>query len=74
MRRWEQILGREHPPPLERGTLSADFAEWFMGWPEGWTDVPGLSTKDRIKILGNGVVPLQAAVATRLLYERSERE
>lgn len=39
-----------------------------MGLPEGWvTDVPGLSDSDKLHVLGNGVVPAQAAMALRLL-------
>lgn len=45
-----------------------------MGLPEGWvTDVPGLSRKDQLKALGNGVVPQQAAAALRLLLPVLER-
>jgi DNA (cytosine-5)-methyltransferase 1 len=43
-----------------------------MGLPEGWvTDVPGLSRNAQLKALGNGVVPAQAAMALRLLLDRS---
>lgn len=39
-----------------------------MGLPEGWvTDVPGLTRNEKLKLLGNGVVPQQAALALRLL-------
>lgn len=38
-----------------------------MGLPAGHvTDVPGLSRNDMLKVLGNGVVPQQAALATRM--------
>jgi hypothetical protein len=41
--------------------LDPAFVEWMMGVVAGWvTDVPGLSRNDVLKILGNGVVPLQA--------------
>lgn len=68
---WEQILGRPAPEPTEPGRsnprLSAKFVEFMMGLPEGWvTDVPGLSRKEQLHCLGNGVVPAQAALA---LYE-----
>ena len=37
-----------------------------MGLPAGHvTDVPGISRNDQLKALGNGVVPAQAAAATR---------
>jgi DNA (cytosine-5)-methyltransferase 1 len=46
------------------GNHNPALVEWMMGLPEGWvTDVPGLSRKDKIKALGNGVVPQQAAAA-----------
>lgn len=39
-----------------------------MGLPEGWvTDVPGLSRNAQLKILGNGVVVQQCALALRML-------
>ncbi len=39
-----------------------------MGLPAGWvTDVPGLSRNQMLKLLGNGVVPQQAADALRHL-------
>lgn len=68
--RWELILGRPAPPPTVTGKrggqqLSPHFVEWLMGWPEGWVTaaVPRLSRNDQLKILGNGVVPQQAAAA-----------
>jgi DNA (cytosine-5)-methyltransferase 1 len=40
----------------------------MMGVPDGWvTAVPGVSRNDQLKILGNGVVPQQAAEAIRRL-------
>jgi DNA (cytosine-5)-methyltransferase 1 len=40
----------------------------MMGLPAGWvTDVPGLSRNEQLKLLGNGVVPQQAALAVRTL-------
>lgn len=38
-----------------------------MGLPEGWVTGNGLSTAAELKMLGNGVVPQQAALALRLL-------
>jgi DNA (cytosine-5)-methyltransferase 1 len=38
--------------------------EWLMGLPAGWvTDVPGTTRNDQLRMLGNGVVPQQAAAA-----------
>lgn len=73
IRRWEQRLGRLAPAPTETGAkggqrLSPRFVEWMMGLPAGWvTDVPGISRNDQLKMLGNGVVPQQAAEALRRL-------
>lgn len=37
-----------------------------MGLPDGWvTDVPGVSRNEKLKALGNGVVPQQAAEGIR---------
>jgi DNA (cytosine-5)-methyltransferase 1 len=42
----------------------------MMGLPAGWvTDVPGLGRNEKLKALGNGVVPQQAAEALRRLLE-----
>ncbi|MET9565649.1 DNA cytosine methyltransferase [Streptomyces tauricus] len=72
--RWEQVLGRRAPEPTEPGTkgnrrLSPAFVEWMMGADPGWvTDADlGLSRSDQLKILGNGVVIHQAALAYRTL-------
>ena len=70
--RWEHITGRLAPHPTEPAPqggarLSAVFVEWMMGLPAGWvTDVPGLGRPQKLKALGNGVVPQQAALAVTL--------
>jgi DNA (cytosine-5)-methyltransferase 1 len=70
--RWE-ALTRPAPSPTETGPkesprLSARFAEWLMGLPDGWvTDVPGITRNEALKACGNGVVPQQAAAALRYL-------
>ncbi|MEV6681393.1 hypothetical protein AB0N09_31655 [Streptomyces erythrochromogenes] len=69
--RWE-ALTRPAPRPVdEQGRLSPAFVEWLMGLADGHvTTVPGLSRGARLKALGNGVVPQQAAAALRLLLDR----
>ena len=74
IRRWERNLGQPAPPPAEPGPggrtrLSAAFAEWMMGIPGRVTGVSGISRAARLRIIGNGVVPHQAAVALRLLIK-----
>lgn len=50
------------------GRLSPAFTEWLMGLPSGWvTATPGVSRTDQLRVLGNGVVPAQAAHALDLL-------
>jgi len=80
IRRWERLT-RPAPSPTEIGPkggrrLSARFAEWMMGWPDGWvTDVPGISRNEALRICGNGVVPQQAAAAlsSLLAVDAAER-
>lgn len=73
--RWEEVTGREAPPPTETGqrggdVLSPRFVEWMMGLPAGHvTHTPGLSRSQALKALGNGVVPQQAAHAISHLAE-----
>jgi hypothetical protein len=74
IRRWEHLLGCPAPPPAEPGPsgrprLSAAFAEWMMGIPSLVTGVPGIPRTRQLKIIGNGVVPQQAAAALRLLIQ-----
>jgi DNA (cytosine-5)-methyltransferase 1 len=73
IRRWEQIVGPAPAPtePNKNGNprLSAAFSEWLMGWPEGWVTDPaiGISRNDQLRIVGNGVVSIQAVAALRYL-------
>ncbi|UTN93662.1 DNA methyltransferase [Mycobacterium phage Yorick] len=70
--RWE-LMTRTSPAPTQQSRngnprLAAAFPEWMMGWPAGWvTEVPGISRNDQLRIIGNGVVPQQAAAALRWL-------
>lgn len=76
IRRWEDLLGVPAPTPTELGRkgnprLAAPFSEWLMGWPAGWVTDPaiGISRNDQLKIIGNGVVPQQAAAAIQHLLK-----
>lgn len=78
VRQWERLT-RPAPAPWQisertgNRQLSARFAEWLMGLPDGWvTDVPGMTRNAALHIIGNGVVVQQAAYALRLLINRSE--
>ena len=64
--RWERALGRPAPAPTDQqGRLAAAFVEWMMGLPAGWVTSPdiGISRTAQFRMLGNGVVPQQAALA-----------
>ena len=72
--RWEKAF-REAPYLTDdNGRLSTSFVEWMMGLPEGWVTAPelGLSRREQLQILGNGVVPQQATYAIRVLAEIAE--
>lgn len=78
--RWERILGRPAPDPTKPGRtgnprLNPELVEWMMGWPAGHvTDVPGVTDVQALRIGGNGVVPQQAAAATRALLHDLAQE
>ncbi len=75
VRRWETVLGRPVPFPLEKGPrggarINPVFSEWLMGLPEGWVSgVPGVTWREQVRALGNGVVPQQAEHALRVMLE-----
>lgn len=80
--RWEKVTGRAAPPPSTpsrrpggKPQLSTRFVEWLMGLPDGHvtgTDL-ALPRKQQLRLLGNGVVPQQAALAVRTLTETALR-
>ena len=66
--RWERILGRQAPTPTTgQGRLNPEFVEWMQGLPAGWVTGCGLTRAEQLTVLGNGVVPQQAAAAISLL-------
>ena len=67
IRRWERITNRPAPVPTKAKGVRPEFVEWMMGLPEGHVTGIGLSRKAELQILGNGVVPQQAALAIELL-------
>ena len=67
IQRWETVMGRPAPHPAHKKGVNTVFVEWLMGLPEGYVTDIGLSRKAQLKILGNGVVPQQAALALHLL-------
>lgn len=76
IRRWERTIGRAAPRPTEPGSrggerLSPVFVEWMQGLPLGWVTDIDISRNEKLKALGNGVVPQQCALAWRTLTELS---
>lgn len=76
IRRWESVRGLVAPPPTEIGPkgnvrLSPAFVEWMMGYPPEWVTDFGFARKHTFRLLGNGVVPQQAALAIRGLMDEA---
>ncbi len=72
--RWERLTRPAPDPTYQRAgrpRLNPQFVEWMMGLPEGHVTGHGLSTAKQLKMLGNGVVPQQAAAAISQLMERT---
>lgn len=75
IRHWEELTRRAPDPsePNSKGNpqLHAPFAEWLMGLPAGWVTAPeiGLTRREQLKAIGNGVCPQQAQAALTHLLE-----
>jgi DNA (cytosine-5)-methyltransferase 1 len=70
-------VGRRPPPPNRRdnGRLSSAFVEWMMMLPAGWVTGAGrIPRSKRLRALGNGVVPAQAAHAYHQLLTAGEQQ
>lgn len=81
--RWEKVTGRAAPPPSTpsrraggKPQLSARFVEWMMGLPDGHVTGPDLDLprEHQLRLLGNGVVPQQAALAVGTLIQATRTE
>lgn len=79
--RWEKVTGRAAPPPTNpprraggKPQLSARFVEWMMGLPDGHVTDLDLSRERQLRLLGNGVVPQQAALAVGTLIRAARTE
>ena len=77
--RWEQVTGRDAPPPTTpprreggKPQLSARFVEWMMGLPDGHVTDLNLSREQQLRMLGNGVIPQQAALAVHTLIHTAK--
>ena len=67
--RWEHIVGRLAPPPVEDNKLSAGFVEWMMGLEKDWVCGVVPSRNKALRLLGNGVVKQQARLALELICD-----
>ena len=63
-------MGPAPHPVDDKGRLAPAFVEWMMNFPAGWTD--GMSRTQRLKALGNAVVPAQGALAFSTLRRLQE--
>jgi DNA (cytosine-5)-methyltransferase 1 len=65
--RWAKVIGRAAPNPLIGKKLNPKFTEWLMGLPDGWVTDVEITSEQKIKACGNGVVPQQAKLALERL-------
>jgi len=63
-----QMDRQEIPHTLDQDRLNVKFVEYMMGLPMGWVTDLNLSRANKLKMLGNGVVPQQAYHALELLH------
>jgi DNA (cytosine-5)-methyltransferase 1 len=57
------------PNTLDQDKLNPVFVEYMMGLPKGWVTDLDLPRTQKLKMLGNGVVPQQAYHALKLLCD-----
>jgi hypothetical protein len=66
--------GSQQDCPRPRLLLNPEFVEALMGFPIGWTALPGASRRDRLRCLGNAVVSQQGVMALTLLGRNAMEE
>ena len=57
------------PPTLDQDKLNPAFVEYMMGLPKGWVTDIEMSRANKLKMLGNGVVPQQAYHALKTICD-----
>jgi DNA (cytosine-5)-methyltransferase 1 len=63
-------MGPAPYPVDEKDRLAPEFVGFMMGFPAQWLDTdPPISRTQKLKALGNAVVPHQALLAWRMLME-----
>lgn len=70
IKRWETVIGRRAPDPVDDRGLNPSLVEWMMGLPDGWVCDLGLPRTAELKMLGNGVCPQQAALGLEILDDQ----
>lgn len=61
------------PDAAHRQVLAVRLVEWMMGLADGWVTGIDMPRNAKLRLLGNGVVPPQAAAAVRYLLNRTEQ-
>ena len=72
---WESVVAmRPDLAPSIDGKLNPRFVEWLMNFPAGWTEISGAARVDRLRALGNAVVPATAELAVKTLWRRGKED
>jgi DNA (cytosine-5)-methyltransferase 1 len=74
IRLWEAVTGIPAPAPLVPGArapwvLNPELPEWMMGLDPGFVTGLGLSRSEKLRAIGNGVVPQQCEYAVNILLD-----
>lgn len=73
VRRWEHVTRPAPPATDDDGRLAVTFVEWMMGMPAGWVTDLDLTRAQMLRLLGNSVVPQQAAHAVGVMLTERAR-